>query len=385
MISAGRTASRGALTDRLRQLLAEAPSSASERELRLAAEIAGRASLPIVLFGAGNLGRRTLELLRDHGQDAVAFVDNDERLWGTFIERVPVLSPSEASSRFAADGLAIVTIWRAEGGHDFSLTRAALQAHGWRWVESFIPLFWGYGADALPYITIDRPSSVLHAQADVLRAANLWSDDRSLREFVGQIEWRLSADFAALSHPEPNQYFADGVVRVGPDEVFVDCGAFTGDTLLDIANRVGSWRTYYAFEPDPASFTALQAAAESLPPELAQRVHLHRAATADRRGTADFTATGLASAKLSTVGQYEVDCVTIDEVTIDAPTLSEDGHRGGRGCRPTGIEACNQRRRAPSRDCGVSQPGGSLGSTPPGARNASRLSTLHPASRRRRL
>ena len=112
------------------------------------------------------------------------------------VDDVPVLSPAEASARFAADGLAIVTIWRAEGGHDFLVTRDSFWGRGWHRVESFIPLYWGYGVDALPYITIDLPTRVLAARDDVMAAAALWSDERSLREYVSQVRWRLTADFA---------------------------------------------------------------------------------------------------------------------------------------------------------------------------------------------
>jgi FkbM family methyltransferase len=312
-------ASRAVLLEELRELLGETQASAHERETRLLAQMAERPVMPIVLFGAGRLGRLTLALVRAHGRDVAAFIDNEPSLWGTVVEGVPVLSPAEASARFADDGLAIVTIWRGEGGHDFLVTRGDLRKRGWRWVESFIPLFWGYGAAALPYITIDVPSKVLEARDEVLAAAELWSDERSLREYVSQVRWRLSGDFAALTPPEPNQYFAEGIVRVGPDEVFVDCGAFTGDTLLDVARRVSSWRAYHAFEPDPSTFAVLRSAAETLPSPMAERVHLHRAATADRHGTAMFNATGLGSAQLSASGEYEVECLAIDDTVTESP------------------------------------------------------------------
>jgi FkbM family methyltransferase len=310
---------QGILLDELRGTLDEPRSAALAREGRLVAELAARPSTPIVLFGAGNLGRRALGLLRAHGHEVAAFLDNDPRLWGSRVDGTIVLSPEDGSSRFAPNGLALITIWRAEGGHDFTMTRANLMSRGWRWAESFIPLFWGYNGDALPYITIDRPTKVLEARDAIEATAELWSDQRSLREYVNQVRWRLTADFAALSLAEPDQYFAEGIVRVGPNEVFADCGAFTGDTLLDIARRVGSWRAYHAFEPDPASFSVLQEVVATLPEHLLARVHLHRAATSDRRGTAWFNATGLGSAKLSAGGQYEVDCVSLDDVLGSSP------------------------------------------------------------------
>ena len=153
----------------------------------------------------------------------------------------------------------------------------------------------------------------------MIAAADLWSDERSLSEYVAQVRWRLLGDFAALSPAEPNQYFADGLVRVGPDEVFVDCGAFTGDTLLDVARRVTSWREYHAFEPDPVSFASMQVAVAALPAPSAGRVHLHRAAASDRPGVARFNATGMGSAKLSPGGSHEVSCVAIDDVLTESP------------------------------------------------------------------
>jgi FkbM family methyltransferase len=300
-------------------LLSESVASAHDREQRLRTELDARPGRPIALFGAGGLGRRTLSLLRTEGRDVAAFIDNDPGRWGSDVEGIPVLSPDDAAARHSADGLAVVTIWRAEGGHDFLATRDGLQRAGWQRVESFIPLYWALGGGALPYITIDAPSRVLAARHEVRAAATLWSDERSLREYVAQVRWRLTGDFASLTPPEPDQYFAHGLVSVGSDEVFVDCGAFTGDTLLDVARRVDSWRAYHAFEPDPASHDALQAAVATLPAGLAKRVQLHKAATSDRAGTAHFSGTGLGSAALSESGTFEVALVTVDEVVTDPP------------------------------------------------------------------
>jgi FkbM family methyltransferase len=317
-----RGGTRECLFDDLREVLSEPLSDVRKREQALFAEVMAQPSRPIVLFGAGNLGRRTLSLLRGRGIAVAAFTDNNPDLWGGLIEGVQVLSPADASSRFAGDGLAVVTIWRGEGGHDFCVTRDGLRKLGWRRVESFIPLFWGLAADALPYITIDLPSKVIEAKDRVLAASALWSDYRSLRDYVAQIRWRITGDFTALSPVDHHQYFAEDVLHVRPDEVFIDCGAFNGDTLLEVLQRAGSWRLYHAFEPDPASYAALQAVVKALPATLAERVCLHPAAVADCRRAARFSATGTEAASLSLAGECQVDCLSIDEVcTEPLPTF----------------------------------------------------------------
>ena len=54
-------------------------------------------------------------------------------------------------------------------------------------------------------------------------------------------------------------------VRIGDNEVFVDCGAYDGDTVRAIHDDTcGRYRHIHAFELDPANFSALEAQTASL-------------------------------------------------------------------------------------------------------------------------
>lgn len=64
----------------------------------------------------------------------------------------------------------------------------------------------------------------------------------NLAAFPCQSEWSKE-DVA-------NQYFPEDIVQLSNHEMFVDCGAYTGDTLLNFCNRVESFEKYYALEPD---------------------------------------------------------------------------------------------------------------------------------------
>lgn len=55
-----------------------------------------------------------------------------------------------------------------------------------------------------------------------------------------------------------NQYFPKDIVKLSDEEVFVDCGAYTGDTLADFLKRVTNLKKYYAFEPDETKFEQIQ-------------------------------------------------------------------------------------------------------------------------------
>lgn len=55
-----------------------------------------------------------------------------------------------------------------------------------------------------------------------------------------------------------NQYFSEDIIHLTEHEVFVDCGAYTGDTLETFTKKQNVFKKYYALEPDKACFYALR-------------------------------------------------------------------------------------------------------------------------------
>ena len=52
-----------------------------------------------LIFGAGLRGRSAMAFLRQHGRKVLGFSDNNEQLWGTMIDGVPVIAPKEIRQR----------------------------------------------------------------------------------------------------------------------------------------------------------------------------------------------------------------------------------------------------------------------------------------------
>lgn len=52
-----------------------------------------------LIFGAGLRGRNVMAFLRQHGRNVLGFSDNNEQLWGTMIDGVPVIAPKEIRQR----------------------------------------------------------------------------------------------------------------------------------------------------------------------------------------------------------------------------------------------------------------------------------------------
>jgi FkbM family methyltransferase len=304
-------------------LLAESVAAAMERERTEFERIAGPHASSIVLFGARKMGRKLLAGLRRAHIEPCAFCDNNADLWGSEIEGVPVLSPRDAAAQFGQSAVFVIAIW-GRGSTDTMRDRIQrLRELGCARVTSFGALFWKFPEYFLPRIpALDLPHKLLEQSDAVRHAYGMLADDRSRREFVAQVRWRLTLDFDALPDPvaEPI-YFPRDVVELRRDEVYVDCGAYDGDTILQFLRLCDrEFRSVVAFEPDPISRNLLEVCIAGLPEAVRRRIRIDPAATGEESGTVPFSATGeLGSAAGG--GDLEVDVVALDQTLVhDRPT-----------------------------------------------------------------
>jgi FkbM family methyltransferase len=129
-------------------------------------------------------------------------------------------------------------------------------------------------------------------------------------------------DPACLPPPCPAQdtYFPDDLVLPREDEVFVDCGAFDGDSVRAfIARRGGVFKTALALEPDPQNFLALARYVEGLEPALRERVVPRPLAAASHNGVLSFDLHGDMSSTASSEGTVTLDCARLDDILAEHP------------------------------------------------------------------
>ena len=248
------------MENNLAELLSENIPGLKIRETTTFDRLVAPFEASIVLFGAGNLGRRTLKGLRQVGIEPLAFADNNPKLWNKPIDGLMVSSPAEAAAKFGNRAACVITIWGAGSSHRMFQTQQQLNNLKCTRVVSFAPLYWKYSQVFLPYFCFDLPHKFMQ-QADQIRAGfKLWADETSQRQYLAQLRLRFWLDFDSLTGAaEGEQYFPDDLFECSPDEVFVDCGAFDGDTLkVFLQRRQSFFKQIVALEPDPSNFQTLQ-------------------------------------------------------------------------------------------------------------------------------
>jgi FkbM family methyltransferase len=298
--------------EELELLLSEDLAQVREREDSTLDRLLAACGNRCVLFGAGSLGRTALRNLRRDGIEPLAFADNNSRLWNTRVEGTPVVSPAEAAALYGADAAFFVTIWTTS--HRYVETHAQLTSLGVRQVHSSSSFRWKYSADLLPFFCHDFPHKLYEEAAAVRAAFRLWSDDLSRDHYLRQIRFRALGDFQGMAAPDPEpSYFVDSLYALLPDEVFIDCGAYDGDTVRELLRRHDATRAkILALEPDPKNFGALKEYVAGLPCETAARIELCPYAVSDRAGQVRFSASGDVLSAISDEG------ILVETVPLDA-------------------------------------------------------------------
>ena len=305
----------------LNNLLSEPLTSVHERERSAFDQLLAARQNRVVLFGAGNLGRKVLQCLRSIGVEALAFADNSQSKWGSRVDGVPVLSPKDAAERYGESALFLITIWSL--GHSYPESRARLEGLGCSQVASTSSLRWKFADRFLPDFCQDLPHKLYEEASEVRSAASLWADDSSLAEYLNHVRWRALGDQSGLEPPVSEEsYFLDSLYHLNEGEVFVDCGAYIGDTAEEVIRRDPNFAKIVAIEADPANFKRLTRWVGTLERPIACRIDALNVAVGARRGKLHFQASGDEGARLAPDGDFVVECVPIDDLTLqDGPTF----------------------------------------------------------------
>lgn len=295
-------------------------------------------SLPVVVLGAGNLGRRVARAVRPE-----LFCDNNRSLWGTMVEGIPVESPAAAVHRYP-DATFIVAIWHPSRTESMVDRIAQLKSLGARNVLPFTALLTEYRDLLLPHLFWERPEYYAGYREEIAKARELL-DGEGREEFDRQMKLRIGDHGDQVIDPGV-QYFPEDLFQLSDSEVFIDCGAFDGDTIADFRRASKDrFEQIIAFEPNPVNFASLQSSVNGC-----QRISLQPYATSARRETLHLSMSGPSShvgPHVSDTGTCTIAAIALDEalaytfptyIKFDIEGSEPDALEGGRKiivqCRP---------------------------------------------------
>lgn len=254
----------------------------------------------IFLFGAGRVGRDVFDNLKGN-YNISGFVDNNSKLWGKFVDGIPVFAPDEVLRR--NDCFVIITII-SKYCNAVRKQLCDIGVKNTTWLEYLL------------FVNKDKFNFVLENQL-----CDTFSKVTYLKLILAQITGNREYRNQVFCR---NQYFALPEFNMPLHrEIFVDCGAYVGDTIEDyIRARRGSVNKIIAFEPNERIFHALKSRRNRLVEEWTlnkSNIKIERKALGRSSDTCSMLVgiNGEAAARIDDASKGEIDMVSLDEYLAD--------------------------------------------------------------------
>jgi hypothetical protein len=254
---------------------------------------------PAMLYPAGRLSRAAAMELRKRGVAVIGFGDRNASLWESSMDGFPVFSPQQIMEQYSGCSILVGTSM-----YDSEVCELFVNG-GCQWIY---PMPWL--SHRLPEIYANREyKGALEAVANpqnhdaINQAFHLFADEESRRTFASKIEYLLTFEKRRLDEMCSREqiYFDSEIVQRSDHEMFLDGGAFKGDTLEQfLGTSKGIFKEYHAFEPDSGNFALLQQKASVDP----QRIFAIRCGLASQSGALRFISTSGADAQFVSEGQH---------------------------------------------------------------------------------
>jgi len=194
------------------------------------------ADVPLVMYGAGSYALDVTKFLEQHQVIIAEYCIDDEYVVpGNYFQGKPIRSIKEIYKKYEKLDIVI-------GFSDYIRAKKTISKLGDKARIFFI--------DAPNQFGFFDYSFILRNVTKFEETFNMLADVKSKKIFIAFINAKLSGDPSYLyPFAEFNQYFND-LVNLDVNEVFVDCGAYNGDTIVKFVDAAkGRYKKIFAFEP----------------------------------------------------------------------------------------------------------------------------------------
>ena len=225
----------------------------------------------ISIYGAGIVGTWGAEYLQSIGAKVLYFVDRDKSKEGTRIHNIPVISPEKLTAE-----------------HPQSMLIGA--RHFVKDVEKY------FTETDYRLLSFDAYFVIRNYPRIARIRDTSFADGKSQNVFNGILHSMLTSTLKGCRDVmEKDMYFCLPEFSGTFDEIFVDAGAFVGDSVERfIWENLGTFKKIYAFEPGAKQFKALEKRVRRLSEEWAfdpDRIALEKAGLSSKTENMSYTFT----------------------------------------------------------------------------------------------
>ncbi len=201
----------------------------------------------IVLYGMGDGAEKICAVLERIGVEVADFMASDEFVRGHSFRGFRVKKLAEIDELYGKNCIILVCF-----GTQFPdvMERIYKIAETHELYAPNVPVV-GEGLFTLEYAK--------EHEKELKAAYSLMADEQSRLVFENTVRYKLSGDIKYLRDCESDRAEMFDLLNVGTEEIYVDLGAYNGDTLVEFLNETGmKFDRLYAMEPDHKNYGKLK-------------------------------------------------------------------------------------------------------------------------------
>lgn len=258
-----------------------------------------------VLFGASKNSENPIKHLLSIGKKIRYICDNDKLKWGKALLGIDIVPPSELASLEEDIPILIVSSFHRE-------IRAQLLNMDLDNVHYIYKL----GTDAGFY-----DSNILkNNRNEINKVIQLLADERSKMVLESLIKFRCTQDFAVLKEIyEENQYYPEGIIKIESDTIFVDAGAYDGNTAVEFVEKhKDKYKQIYSFEPEKNNFIKMKNRLEEY---RFKNIEIFQKGLSNKNTIIRFSEGQGAGSKIDDNGNEFIETLALDDLNLEGNIL----------------------------------------------------------------
>ncbi len=260
-------------------------------------------TLPLLMWGAGQSAIEVSQYLKENGVAlADVFVDDNYYTDNLVFEGKPVLSYSMVKEKYGDINVIL-------GNSSYEKKQ---EFEGQKSIKNLYFFF------SMSYGVFEKtPKSYIQQyQQEYEDVYSILEDEESKENFLAYLKTRVSGNHKYVSEcfKQEANFFHNDIFRIGKNEVYIDVGAFDGDTIrLFLQENNGDYDEIYAIEADPVNRKKLE---QYIADAGVGRIHVTGNGAWNTYGKLQFCESGLQTSGLS-AGEDERSSSWIDVQPVD--------------------------------------------------------------------
>jgi FkbM family methyltransferase len=290
----------------------------------------------IVIFGTGKFGEKWFEILKSYEIDVECFSDNDEKKWNKNFIGKKVISLDELYNFEKSETLIVIASFAAidifyqlllvgfrevyigEFAQDY--TRNDLSIGGLI-TYSLDESKSDPGTEQLRYIIekleFNINKNIFINYNNIPKLCEILEDDESRVTISNILKYKMTRENKLLSDIYiPTQYFLSDIFKMSDAEVFIDGGAYVGDTIKDFLKFTNNkFKAIYSFEPNKYIYNGIKQLYKKN-----ENIHIINKGISNNEISTNFNING-AGSQIDENGSDQIKTVSLDKFIKEKVTF----------------------------------------------------------------